>query len=1074
MCPAILQAQGTRYEAENGVLTGSLAVQTAVAGYSGTGYVGQFENDGDKVTVAFTLAASGNYNIYVGYAAPFGEKKNNLSINGNVTEMSFPSSSGFTEAAYGKAALKAGSNTLSIIKSWGWFLLDYIRIEPNTDPEITVQIPYQLVTPLPLDNTRRLWSYLLDSFTHKIHSGAMSLNAKEEADWLFSHTGKYPALIGMDFMNHTRNWSWYDKSVLVNETRNWYNNNGLVALCWHWRDPSRTTDEFYTSNTTFDVSKITETTSSEYQAMLADIDIIAGYLKQLNDENVPVLFRPLHEAAGGWFWWGAKGPEPCKVLWRLMFDRLVNYHGLKNLIWVWTTDVAANNLDWYPGDEYVDILGADIYAANGDFSSQMLTYNAIKDKFQGKKLITLSENGPVPDPDNLVSDNARWSWFMPWYGDFVRDGIKNPLSHWQKVMNHDYVITRDEMPDLKNYPLSDVPDYSMYPQGFFMADWTPRTTVSPEYVDAQQATDPVTVALTIDFSDTITKIPDYLFGDNANLWTGWMSDNKTLMENIANRETRLLRGPGGSISDVFFWNRNLNQRPADVPNTLMGSTSTDWPWYGDRPESWTMDVDSFYSILSKVGASGMITVNYGYARYGTSADPVAQAAHMAADWVRYDNGRSKFWEIGNEVFGSWEAGYRIDLAQNKDGQPEYITPTLYGQHCVVFIDSMKAAAAETGVDIKIGIVMVEASSTGATWNQSVAAQVGDKADFYSVHSYFTPYNQNSDVTTILNSASLTGNYKTYVWNEVAKAGKPKLPVALTEYNIFAQGSNQAVSHANGMQAVLVTGELIKTGYGAATRWDLANGYDNGNDHGMFAYNEPDVPNYTPHPAFFHLYYMRKFTGDVLLNSSMTGAPAVVVIPTAFSSGQIGASLINTSKLKKVVRLNLKDYKVGDRFYTYTLTGTDGVDFSRKVFVNGAGPTLAAGGPADYEAVKANSSVIGEEIKIILPPLSAVYVLVEPGTKTLAINNEVTSVGITQDDDQIIIYPNPSDGTFTVKDLPEFVSRIEIQDMSGATVFLKDSGINASETQLNTRLAPGVYLISFRGDGPSVTKKLVIK
>lgn len=623
-----------------------------------------------------------------------------------------------------------------------------------------------------------------------------------------------------------------------------------------------------------------------------------------------------------------------------------------------------------------------------------------------------------------------------------------------------------------------LPDgYCQSPQGFFLGDWQPKTTTSPLYNDIPQVTDPVTVAVTVDFSDTITKIPDYLFGDNANLWTGTMADNKPLMKHMANREMGVLRAPGGSISDVFFWNRNSNQRPADIPTTLVGSATTDWPWYGDRPnswENWTMAVDSFYSILSKTNATGMITVNYGYARYGTGPNPVANAAHMAADWVRYDNGRSKFWEIGNEVFGSWEAGYRIDRSLNKDGQPEYITPTLYGQHCLVFIDSMKAAAAQTGVEIKIGVVMVEASSTGATWNQNVAAQVGDRADFYSVHSYYTPYATNSDVATVLNSYTNTGGYKQYVWNEVEKAGKPKLPVALTEYNIFAIGSNQPVSHANGMHAVLVTGEAMKTGYGAANRWDLANGYDNGNDHGMFAYNEPDVPNYTPHPAFFHLYYMRKHTGDVLLKSSMTGAPAVVVIPTAFSSGQLGASLINTSKIKKVVRLNLKDYKVGDRYYTFTLTGTDGVDFSRKVFVNGAGPALVAGGPADYEAVKANSSVIGDEIRFVLPPLSAVYVLVEPGTKTLAINNEVTSVGKTQDDDQIIIYPNPSDGSFTVRNLPDFVSRIEIQEMTGATVFLKDRGIDASETLSHTGLAPGVYLISFRDDSHSVTKKLVIK
>lgn len=1065
-------AQGTRYEAENGTLTGTYA-ESLTGGFSGTSYVNGFDNDGDMVTVTFTLAEAGNYNIFIGYAGPYGDKKNILSINGNNTEMSFPYSLTFREAAFGKAWLREGSNTLSVIKSWGWFLLDYFRIEPSTDPEITVSIPYSLSTPSPHLETRRLWSYLLDSFTKKIHSGAMSLNAKEEAEWLFSQTGKYPALIGLDFMNHTRNYSWFDKSVLVTEARNWYNQNGLVTICWHWRDPLRSTEEFYTSNTTFDVSKIDITTSPEYQAMVADIDIVAGYLKQLDNEKIPVLFRPLHEASGGWFWWGAKGPGPCKTLWRLMYDRLVNYHKLKNLIWVWTTDAAADNLDWYPGDEYVDILGADIYASNGDFSSQILTYNAIRDKFQGKKLITLSENGPVPDPDILVADRAYWSWFMPWWGYFIRDGIVNPLSHWQKVMNHGYVITLDEMPDLKNYPVSDEPDYSAWPQGFFMAGWQPQTAVVPDYTDVQAVTDPVTVAVTVDCADTVTKVSPYLFGDNANLWTGPMSDNTTLMKNMANRRMGVLRGPGGSISDVFFWNRST--KPSDVPSALVTDPSnTTWPWYGQRAENWTMHVDSLYSILSKTGVTGMITVNYGYARYGTSTDPVAQAAHMAADWVRYDNGRTKFWEIGNEVFGSWEAGYRIDRSLNKDGQPEYITPQLYGQHCRVFIDSMKAAAAETGHEIKIGVVMVEAASTHASWNTGVASQVGDIADFYVVHSYYTPWNANSDVTTVLNSYSQTEGYRNYVRNTVTAAGMPELPVALTEYNIFAVGSNQPVSHANGMHAVLVTGELMRSGFGAACRWDLANGWDNGNDHGMFSYNEPFIPNYTPHPVFYHLYYMRRHTGDVLLKSAVTGAPGVVVTATAFSSGHLGASLVNTAKVRKVVRLNLKDYGVGERFYTYTLTGTEGEDFSRKVFVNGTGGTLAAGGPLNYEAIKANAVIIGDEIRIDLPPLSAVYLLVEPGTKQLAVNNEVTSVSPTVSDDTVVVWPNPSPGSFTLENLPDNVMRVEISDLRGSVALRKEPEEGARELVFSTGLPPGIYLATIIGKSYIVTKKIIIK
>jgi mannan endo-1,4-beta-mannosidase len=134
-----------------------------------------------------------------------------------------------------------------------------------------------------------------------------------------------------------------------------------------------------------------------------------------------------------------------------MFDRMVNYHGLKNMIWVWTTDTKSDNLDWYPGDAYVDILGVDIYAEKGDLSSQILQFNKVRDDFKGKKMVALSENGIIPKVDNLIEDKAYWSWFMVWYGDFVEDGIKNSLISWQNVMNHEYVVTLDEMPLLSKY-----------------------------------------------------------------------------------------------------------------------------------------------------------------------------------------------------------------------------------------------------------------------------------------------------------------------------------------------------------------------------------------------------------------------------------------------------------------------------------------------------------------------------------------------------------------------------------------------------------------------------------------------
>jgi mannan endo-1,4-beta-mannosidase len=302
-----------------------------------------------------------------------------------------------------------------------------------------------LVTPGAADGAARLYQYLYDNYGSKIISGVYSV---EEVQWLKTNTGKEPAVLGLDFINCGRGYTWYNDQAPTDNARAYYNRNGIPVFCWHWRDPSRETEEFYASKTSFDALKVYEPQSPEYQAMIADIDYISALLKPLQEENIPVIWRPLHEAKGGWFWWGAKGPAACKKLYQIMFDRMVNYHGLNNLIWVWTRE-PDDDL-WYPGDEYVDIIGRDIYK-EGDHSSQFTEWKTINDAYNKQKIVTLSECGSFPDPDNLKSDRAAWSWFMTWNGPFVRDSKYNSVQLWQKTMDHEYVITLDEMPDLRTY-----------------------------------------------------------------------------------------------------------------------------------------------------------------------------------------------------------------------------------------------------------------------------------------------------------------------------------------------------------------------------------------------------------------------------------------------------------------------------------------------------------------------------------------------------------------------------------------------------------------------------------------------
>ncbi|MDF1548544.1 MAG: glycosyl hydrolase [Bacteroidales bacterium] len=322
----------------------------------------------------------------------------------------------------------------------------------KTEAGAPFNIDPTLVSPTPSTQATNLFNFLKTNFQQKIISGTMAAHSTNinEAAWVHDQTGKWPALTGFDFIDHTwldQNWVEYEAPFTLGS--DWWSNNGLVTLTWHWRDPLTKSGAFYTNETSFDVSKVSDPASAEYAAMIEDIDTIAGYLREFRDAKIPVLWRPLHEAAGGWFWWGAKGAAPCKALWQLMFDRLVNHHGLNNLIWVWTTNTSSDALDWYPGDNYVDIIGMDIYPGENQHGSQYIEFDKVKEIFQAKKIITLSECGSVPDPALMMEYGDTWSWFMPWNGDFTRSDAHNGATWWNKFFSYDYVITRDKMPDLK-------------------------------------------------------------------------------------------------------------------------------------------------------------------------------------------------------------------------------------------------------------------------------------------------------------------------------------------------------------------------------------------------------------------------------------------------------------------------------------------------------------------------------------------------------------------------------------------------------------------------------------------------
>lgn len=332
------------------------------------------------------------------------------------------------------------------------------RVEPN------------LINPDASDNAKRLMAFLCDMYGKRMLTGQQAgVGRNPEPEIIFAATGKYPAVMGFDFMDYSPGRT--ERGAVSQDTDlaiDWWKQGGIVTFCWHWGAPKDLIDlepdrhwskGFYTNATAFDIEAAMKDPSSESFALLIrDIDAIAEELRRLRDEGVPVLWRPLHEASGGWFWWGAKGPGPCIALWKLMYDRMTRLHGLNNLIWVWN----GQHGDWYPGDEYVDIIGEDIYPPERNYESQVDRFRLASSYTSANKIITLSENGPLPDPDLLIRDGAPWSWCCTWYGTFVYredngrlvySGKYTELKMLRKLYDHPFTLTREDLPDLTAYRL---------------------------------------------------------------------------------------------------------------------------------------------------------------------------------------------------------------------------------------------------------------------------------------------------------------------------------------------------------------------------------------------------------------------------------------------------------------------------------------------------------------------------------------------------------------------------------------------------------------------------------------------
>ncbi|MBN2274710.1 MAG: hypothetical protein JXR41_00830 [Bacteroidales bacterium] len=455
MLPANVLAAVKDYwlEAEDAILTG-VSKATTYSGYSGTGYVGGFDTEGDIITFSFE-AEGGLYDLVIGFSTPHGEKGYELTVNGSASTGMFPASGSFKEGSAGKVTLETGQNTVIIGNGWGWYYIDYIRFVSSVSyPPSPPQ--QDLTNPLATEDAKKLFALLKGLYGKKVLSGQHDI---VELQYIKEITGHTPVVACFDLIEYSPSRIEYGSNPegSAESWIAWEQEKGcIINLLWHWNAPAdliNTTGKewwrgFYTYATTFDIAAVlADTSSSGYDLVIRDIDAIAVQLKKFYDNDIPVLWRPLHEASGGWFWWGAQGPEPFIELWKLMYNRLVNHHQLHNLIWVYT----SGDPDWYPGDDFVDIASLDIYSNPG--ASMSVDWENVQTQFNGKKMVALSESGTLPVPEKIRLFNTWWSWFSLWTGDYIRGADTKEL---KALYNDKDILTMEKMGDWREY--SSLPD----------------------------------------------------------------------------------------------------------------------------------------------------------------------------------------------------------------------------------------------------------------------------------------------------------------------------------------------------------------------------------------------------------------------------------------------------------------------------------------------------------------------------------------------------------------------------------------------------------------------------------------
>ncbi len=270
---------------------------------------------------------------------------------------------------------------------------------------------------------------------------------------VYEIVGKYPAIWGQDFGFTESGKDGIDnRPKIIKEAINQYEQGSIITLMWHAIRPMDDEPNGWKSSIQGKIKKaewkhlITSGTALNTR-WIAQIDKIADYLQILNQNRIPILWRPYHEMNGIWFWWGNKpGKDGYSKLWNLLYDRFTNFHNLNNLIWVWNANVPMKFLnkstakqyeEFLPSFDKFDILATDVYRI--DYKKE--DYENLSSLAKGKP-IALGEVGKIPSI-KVLNSQPLWTWFMVWCDHLEKN---HSVQEIREIYHSDKILSREDIP----------------------------------------------------------------------------------------------------------------------------------------------------------------------------------------------------------------------------------------------------------------------------------------------------------------------------------------------------------------------------------------------------------------------------------------------------------------------------------------------------------------------------------------------------------------------------------------------------------------------------------------------------